>query len=76
MTGHQVSRPATRIYLHLQPRSCTAGPDQSFGTGHSVRAIPPLLTLLSTADYAEQQATSTPADQHLRPTLGIIRESA
>jgi hypothetical protein len=60
MAGHQASRPATRIYLHLKPHSCTAGPDQSSSTGHSVRAIPPLLTFLSTADYAEQQATLTP----------------
>jgi hypothetical protein len=73
MTGHQASRPVTRIYLHLKPRSCTAGPDQSSSTGHSVRAVPPRLAFLSTADYAEQQATSTPTDQHLRPTLGIIR---
>lgn len=73
MTGHQASRPATRIYLHRKPRSCIAGPDQGSSTGRLVRAVPPLPTFLSTADYAEQQATSTPTEQHLRPTLGIIR---
>jgi hypothetical protein len=59
MTGHQASRPATRIYLHFQPRSRTAGLDQNSSRGHPARVIPSLLAFLSTADYAEQQATPT-----------------
>jgi hypothetical protein len=80
MTGHLASRPATPIYLHLQPRSRPADPDQSSSPGHSVPAVPPLLTFLSTADYAEQQTASTPADQHVphralhNPVLGIRAE--
>lgn len=76
MTGHQASRPTTRVYLHLKPRSPTTGPDQSSSPGHYFRAAPLLLVFLSTTDYAEQQAISTPADQHLHqpsrhnPALG------
>jgi hypothetical protein len=67
MTGHQVSRPATRSLPAPQPRPRSAGTDQSSSSGPSVRAVPPLLAFLSTADYAEQQATSTTADQRLHP---------
>ena len=78
MTGHQTSRPATPIHLHLnlarEQRALIRAPAPE----PSVRAVPSLLTFLSTADYAEQQATSTPTDQHLHlhtrhnPVLGIM----
>jgi len=64
MTGHRASRPATWVYLHLnlgreQRALIRARALSSSGTA--------LLTFLSTSNYAEQQSTSTPTDQHFHP---------
>ena len=76
MTGHHASRPVTQVYLHLKPRSRTADLDQNSSPGRSVRAILFLLVVLRTADYAEQQATSTPLTSTFTTSFGIIRCSA
>jgi hypothetical protein len=79
MTGHQASRLATRVYLHLNLGRDQRALIRAPAPEPSVRAVPSLLTFLSTADYAEQQATSTPTDQHLHlhtrhnPVVGISR---
>jgi hypothetical protein len=79
MTGPPVLRPVTRVYLHVTLARGQRALSKVPATRHSGRPVPSVLAFLSTADYADQQATSTTTDQHRQrhtrhnPDLGISR---
>ena len=77
MTGPSVLRPVTRVYLHVTLARGQWALSKVPATRHSGRPVLSPLAFLSTADYADQQATSTTTDQHRQrharhnPVLGI-----
>jgi hypothetical protein len=79
MAGHETSRPATPIYLHVD-----LAPDQRAMTRTTPRtpslggtALPrPCSPSWRTPDYADFSAAGTAATSAFGPDIGIIRRSA